>query len=76
MLLLASGAARWRPDLSGGETYEQLKSLDPSVKVLLMSGFSQSRLVEELLEAGCAGFLQKPFDSRTLSVKIHEILHQ
>jgi len=62
------------PDLNGGETYEQLKAVNPAVKVLLMSGFSQSRMVEELLETGCAGFLQKPFDTRTLSLKIHEAL--
>jgi FixJ family two-component response regulator len=41
-----------------------------------MSGFSQSRMVEELLETGAAGFLQKPFDTRTLSIKIHEVLQQ
>ena len=64
------------PDLSGGETYKQLKTVNPNVKVLLMSGFSQSRMVEDLLEAGCAGFLQKPFDTRTLSVKINEVLHK
>jgi PAS domain S-box-containing protein len=64
------------PDLNGGETYEQLKTVNPAVKVLLMSGFSQSRMVEELLETGAAGFLQKPFDTRTLSLKIHEVLQQ
>ncbi len=62
------------PDLTGGETYEQLKTVNPAVKVLLMSGFSHSRMVEELLETGAAGFLQKPFDTRSLSVKIHEVL--
>ena len=64
------------PDLSGSKTYEQLKTVNPAVKVLLISGFSQSRVVEELIEMGCVGFLQKPFDSRTLSLKIHEVLQQ
>ncbi len=64
------------PDQNGSETYQQLKTVNPAVKVLLISGFSQSRMVEELIDKGCVGFLQKPFDTRTLSLKIHEVLQQ
>ena len=62
------------PDLNGSETFTQLKDVNPAVKVLLISGYSQSRMVEDLIEQGCVGFLQKPFDTQTLSLKLKDAL--
>ncbi len=64
------------PGMSGKETYEQLKQINPDVKVLLISGYSANRQVEELMGLGCNGFLQKPFDMFHLSQKISDILKQ
>ena len=62
------------PGMSGGEAYDQLKKLNPKVRVLLCSGYSLSGQATEILERGCDGFIQKPFKLRELSVKIREIL--
>ena len=62
------------PDMGGGETYEVLKSIDPEVKVLLSSGYSIDGLAGKLLERGCDGFIQKPFNIQELSVKLREVL--
>jgi signal transduction histidine kinase/CheY-like chemotaxis protein len=62
------------PDMSGRETYDHLKKIDPDIKVLLVSGYSLNRQIEELMNAGCCGFLQKPFDLIHLSQKIREVL--
>jgi len=62
------------PDLGGGETYDRLKEINPDVKVLLSSGYSINEKANEILERGCNGFIQKPFDLRELSEKIGEIL--
>jgi PAS domain S-box-containing protein len=64
------------PGMSGKDTYVQLKQINPDVKVLLISGYSPNRQVEELIDLGCKGFLQKPFDVFNLSQKISEILEQ
>jgi DNA-binding response OmpR family regulator len=42
--------------------------------VLLTSGYSSDERVDEILERGAAGFLQKPFDLYELSRRVHEIL--
>jgi len=62
------------PDLGGKETFEALKRLKPSVKALLSSGYSEDGLAKEIMEAGCKGFIQKPFTMVELSRKIREIL--
>jgi CheY-like chemotaxis protein len=62
------------PEMSGKETYERLKDLNPNVKVLLVSGYSLNKQVEELMDLGCDGFIQKPFDILQLSQKIRAVL--
>ena len=62
------------PGMSGKEVYDNLKKIDPEIKVLLSSGYSISGQAAEILERGCNGFIQKPFKLRELSVKIREIL--
>jgi signal transduction histidine kinase/CheY-like chemotaxis protein len=62
------------PGMGGGETYDNLKQINPDIKVLLSSGYSISGQAAEILERGCDGFIQKPFKLKQLSVKIREIL--
>jgi CheY-like chemotaxis protein len=62
------------PGIGGGETYEKLKNINPDVKVLLSSGYSLNGEAKEILNRGCSGFIQKPFNLEGLSRKIHEIL--
>ena len=64
------------PVMGGGETFQNLKKLNPRVKVLLSSGYSINGLAKEILDQGCRGFIQKPFNLREISVKIREILDQ
>ena len=62
------------PDIGGGKTYDTLKKIDSEVKVLLSSGYSLTGQASEILDRGCNGFIQKPFNMRTLSQKIRETL--
>ncbi|HBF43810.1 MAG TPA: hypothetical protein DDW42_09350 [Desulfobacteraceae bacterium] len=62
------------PDMGGGETYDRIKKINPNVKVLLSSGYSINGHATEILERGCNGFIQKPFNMKQLSQKIKEVL--
>jgi two-component system cell cycle sensor histidine kinase/response regulator CckA len=62
------------PDMSGGETYDHLKAINPNIKVLLSSGYSLDGEAEEILKRGCDGFIQKPFDIKEVSHKVREIV--
>jgi CheY-like chemotaxis protein len=62
------------PEMSGKETYERLKEINPNVKVLLVSGYSLNKQIEDLISMGCNAFIQKPFDILQLSQKLREVL--
>ena len=62
------------PEMNGKDTYEALKKINPAVKVLLVSGYSLNKQIEELMDQGCNGFIQKPFDIVQLSQKIRDVL--
>ncbi len=62
------------PEMSGKATYEELKKINPAVRVLLVSGYSTNKQTEELFEMGCSGFIQKPFDIIELSQKLRQVL--
>ena len=62
------------PGMSGGETYDRLKDIDTHVKVLLSSGYSINGQAATILERGCDGFIQKPFNINQLSEKIESII--
>src|ERR1017187_3817492 len=62
------------PEMSGRQTYETLQKIMPGIKVLLSSGRSIEGQAQELLDSGCDGFIQKPFDAVALSAKVQEIL--
>jgi two-component system cell cycle sensor histidine kinase/response regulator CckA len=62
------------PDMSGGETYNHLKEINPSIKTLLSSGYSINGKAQAILNSGCHGFIQKPFNLTSLSQKIRKIL--
>jgi two-component system, cell cycle sensor histidine kinase and response regulator CckA len=62
------------PGMGGSDTYDRLKEINPTVKVLLSSGYSRDGQAEDILRRGCDGFLQKPFDMIELSRKLKEVL--
>jgi two-component system, cell cycle sensor histidine kinase and response regulator CckA len=64
------------PEMTGKETYGQLKALDPEIKILLSSGYSLDNQTEEILKRGRDSFIQKPFNIKGLSHKLREILEK
>ena len=62
------------PGMGAGDTYDGLQAIDPAIKVLLSSGYGIDQQISEILQRGCKGFIQKPFNMQMLSDKIGEIL--
>jgi CheY-like chemotaxis protein len=63
-----------RMPYNGGVTFFQLKKIDTNVKVLITSGYAKDRQINEMMEQGCSGFIQKPFSIKSLSQKIMNVL--
>jgi len=62
------------PNMGGGEAYDRIKEINPKIKVLLLSGYSVDGRAQEILDRGCNGFIQKPFNMKQLSARLREIL--
>jgi PAS domain S-box-containing protein len=62
------------PGMGGREVFDALKQIQPDVKVLLSSGYSSTDQVAALIERGCKGFIQKPYDTVKMSRTIRTIM--
>jgi PAS domain S-box-containing protein len=62
------------PDIKGSEIFDNLKEIDPKVKVLLSSGYSIDGQASQLIEKGCKAFIQKPYTVSELSQKVRAVL--
>jgi len=63
------------PRKGGREAYDDLKRIQPDVKVLLTSGFEHQKAVaEDMCEQGAAGFVEKPYRLRDLSELIRRAI--
>ena len=63
------------PEMAGKETFIELKKIDPEIKVLISSGYSQNGKANEIIEEGALGFIQKPFRLSELSKIIFRTLN-
>jgi nitrogen-specific signal transduction histidine kinase/ActR/RegA family two-component response regulator len=52
------------PEMGGRQCLDSLLSLDPSVRVIIASGYSGDGHSREALAAGAKGFVSKPYDIR------------
>jgi two-component system cell cycle sensor histidine kinase/response regulator CckA len=64
------------PQMSGGETFDVLKNINPDIKVILSSGYSLKGQAAKIIERGCRAFLQKPFSIKDLSKKVRSVLDE
>jgi len=62
------------PVMDGEECFRRLREIDPGVRVLLSSGFSEQEATSRFVGLGLAGFLQKPYRLQDLAAKLHEVM--
>jgi CheY-like chemotaxis protein len=64
------------PGMSGEKTFEILREICPDVKVILSTGFSETGPAKAIMQKGCNGFIQKPYNIIDLSKKLREVLER
>ena len=62
------------PIMDGVETFHKLRHIDPEVKILVSSGYSEQDKDYGLLATEAAGFVQKPFDLQSISEMVADVL--
>jgi len=64
------------PDMSGPECFAELRRVWPDSKILLCTGYDRNHAVQELLNQGVVGFIQKPYDLDDLAQVCADVLKQ
>ena len=54
---------------------KKIMEIDPDARVILSSGYSMQGEIRKLMEIGCRGFIQKPYNFTELSSVIHQVLN-
>ncbi|MBW2408692.1 MAG: response regulator [Deltaproteobacteria bacterium] len=62
------------PDMDAKQIFFSLKNAHPETKVIIFSGYAIDGPVQEILDAGADGFIQKPFSFSTLSSQLRAVL--
>ena len=62
------------PGMGGSRCTREMIRIDPSIRVLVASGYSAKGHGRDVLEFGAKGFIAKPFQMNQLLVKIRELL--
>jgi two-component system, cell cycle sensor histidine kinase and response regulator CckA len=60
--------------MGGKDTLEKLIEIDPEMKAVVSSGYSDDPGMANFQEYGSKGMIPKPFESRLLSKVLHEVL--
>ena len=62
------------PEMDGGQLFDRIRQMHATIPILLSSGYAINGKATEIIDKGCNGFIQKPFDLSELSQKIRKIM--
>lgn len=62
------------PHINGEQAFAQLREIDPGVRVVMASGYSEHEATSHVAAKNLAGFLQKPYRAADLVAKIRGLL--
>jgi PAS domain S-box-containing protein len=63
-----------RGGMGGVETARKLREIDPAVRLVVSSGYSDEAAAMEVRKLGCLAFLKKPFDASSLQATLEPLL--
>jgi CheY-like chemotaxis protein len=62
------------PNRDGKETFLELKKINPDIKAIISSGYALNLEIEQTINAGACGFIQKPYNKHELYEHIGKII--
>ncbi|MFN7958970.1 MAG: PAS domain S-box protein [Holophagaceae bacterium] len=62
------------PRMGGREAFIEIRRIDPTVPVIICTGYGENEEVQELLTLGARGMLAKPYQISSLAAKLRHVL--
>lgn len=62
------------PGMGGQRCFKELLKIDPETKVIITTGYPATQKTKEMIDAGAAGFINKPYRFSALLKKIRGVL--
>ena len=62
------------PGMGGGTVFDRIRTMHSAMPVMLSSGYAIDGHAAEIMDRGCNGFIQKPFNLSELSHKVRKVL--
>ena len=62
------------PEMDGIQAVKQIKSLDPSAKIIMCSAMGQQAMVIESIQAGARDFIVKPFQAERVIEAVKKVV--
>ena len=62
------------PEMDGLQTLKELKKIDPSAKVSMVTAMGQQSIVMEAIKAGAKDFVVKPFDASRILSSVQKLI--
>ena len=64
------------PDMTGDEIYKQAKEIDPSVPIVIITGYPDSQMLDNILRHGAVTVLKKPLQVEVLEQALKMMGHE
>ncbi|HZZ78522.1 MAG TPA: response regulator, partial [Gemmataceae bacterium] len=64
------------PHMSGEDTFVQMRKIDPNVRVVMASGYSEHEATSHVISRNLSGFIQKPYRAADLVAKLRGLLER
>lgn len=62
------------PEMGGRDCFRHLKIINPSIKIVIMTGFTSDGSVEDFLDMGAIEVVKKPFELNDFSQVVHKAI--
>lgn len=62
------------PGLNGKDTYQQLQQIEPNIKVIFTSGYSDTEIDQHVHDSDLVTFLAKPYSAEGLTRQVNQML--
>ena len=62
------------PGINGRQCFEQIQQIQPSIKAIIVSGYSKSEEVKRALSQGVSHYIRKPYTLKQLGETIEQTL--